>query len=184
MMGLLDDQATRDQVEGLIQIGEVAQHGPGRVRVKFLSRDGVSSGWLSVLHPQAGDHSLPALGTSALCLLLPPDLVDGWVLGIYYPDTAPPPTTDPAVRVLAGDDVRLGSVNAAHKAPLGDVLLKILTGLRELLASVQVATPAGPGQLTAVTTSYGSGPVAAIAGQMAADVADAALLSQRVRVLE
>lgn len=178
-------QDAGELLEGLVRVGRVSEIGAGRVRVTFEDRDGVASPLLQVLHPRTLgqlDYSMPAIGEPVLCLMLPPDQVDGFVLGSVYDARQATPTSDQSVRVVAGEDLRLGAVGASHKAPLGDVLLKILIGLREVLASVQVATPVGPGQLTAVTTDYGSGPVATIAAQLAADVQDAVLLSQTIRL--
>lgn len=184
---LLGNEGVQELLAGLVRVGEVSEIQAGRVRVVFNDRDGVSSGLLQVLHRRtkgALDYDMPSVGEPVLCLMLPPDQVDGFVLGAVYDARQAPPTDDQSVRVIAGEDLRLGSVDASHKAPLGDVLLRVLTGLRELLASVQVQTPSGPGSLTATTTDYGSGLVPAIAAQMATDVADAVLLSQTVRVKE
>jgi len=178
-------RSAQELLDGLVRSGRVSEIGAGRVRVTFEDRDGVASPLLQVLQGRTSgalDYAMPAIGEPVLCLMLPPDQVDGFVLGSLYDAKQATPTEDADVRVLAGDDLRLGAVTAAHKVPLGDVLLKILVGVRELLASVQVATPVGPGQLTGATTNYGSGTFAIIAGQMAADVQDAVLLSQTIRV--
>jgi phage baseplate assembly protein gpV len=187
-MVLLDEDQIKETIDGLIRIGTVAEHSSGaRVRCTFEDRDGLPSNPMPVLQQRATgdlDYAIPAIGAPVVCLMLPPDQTDGFVLGGYYDARQAPPTSDQAVRVIAGSDVRLGSVSATHKVPLGDVLLRVLAGLREVLATAQVATPAGPGQITAATTDYGSGLVAAIAAQMALDVADAVLLSQKILVQE
>ena len=168
-----------------MRVARVSEVAAGRVRVTFADRDDVTSPLLQVLQGRTSgalDYAMPTVGEPVLCLMLPPDQVDGFVLGSIYDAQQATPTEDAAVRVIASEDLRLGAVTAAHKVALGDVLLRILTGLREILATVQVATPAGPGQLTATTTDYGAGPVATIATQLAADVQDAVLLSQTIRV--
>jgi len=184
--GILGNGRMAELLDGLIRVGKVAEHVPGaRVRVTFADRDGVTSQPLQVVQRRtvgAQDNDMPALGEAVLCLMNPPDQTDGFCLGALYDATNPPPEGDPAVRVIGGTDIRLGSSQAGHPAPFGDVLLKILVGLRELLASVQVATPSGPGQLTGATTDYGSGLFSAIAGAMAADVDGAVLNSATVKL--
>lgn len=184
----LGDERVQELLTGLIRVGRVSEIGTdGRVRVTFSDRDGIESGRLLVCQGRTVgqlDASMPTTGEPVLCLMLPPDQIDGFVVGSLYDAKQAPPTGDQTVRVIAGTDLRLGSVAAAHKIPLGDALLKILLGLREMLGSVVVATPSGPGQLTGVTTDYGSGPFAAIATQMIVDISDAVLLSQKIRVEE
>jgi len=187
MGDLFTDTRAQELLSGLVRVGRVSEISTGRVRVTWDDRDGMASPLLQVLHSRTTgqmDYCVPSLGEPVLCLMLPPDQVDGFVLGSLYDAQQATPTDDQAVRVVAGEDLRLGSVDATHQVPLGDVLLRVLTGLRELLGSVVVATPAGPGQLTGVTTDYGSGTFAAIATQLNADIQDAVLLSQRVRVQE
>jgi len=185
-MSLLGDGNVQELLGKMLQVGEVASVGTdGRARCTFADRDGVTSNPLQVVHRRRGDQDMPEVGSSALCLLLPPDFSDGFVLGVVYDaGHAPPVSGSAAPRVTAGDDVRLGSHAAAHKIPLGDVLLRVANGLREMAATVQVICPTGAGKLMATTTDYGAGPFDVVAGQMAADVTDAALLSQRVRVRE
>lgn len=150
----------------LVRVGTVAEVGQdGRVRCTFADRDGVSSAPLPVLHRRRGDQDLPAVGDQAVCLMLPPDLVDGFVLGVIYDAKASPPSNQSAVRVLSGADVRLGSVDAAHPAPFGDVALKLLQGIFDLLRTAVIPTPAGPAPLfgdTAGQNAYGSGGIAAV----------------------
>lgn len=171
-------------LDGLIRIGTVGEVlTDGRVRVTWADRDGVTSQPLAVLQRwSTGSLDMPVVGERVLCLMFPPEQVDGFVLGAPYSRDRPPPVDDPTTRVMAGDLLLLGSVQAGHPAPFGDVLLRILTGLREILESVQVATPAGPGSLTCATTDYGSGLVPAVAAAMAADVEDAVLNSQKIRL--
>jgi hypothetical protein len=179
----LDDDEIRELLNGLVRIGEVAEVlTDGRVRVVFHDRDDTSSLPLLVLQRWTGSQDMPVAGEQVLCLMQPPDQVDGYVLAAIPNRLQPVPTQTPSTRVVAGDEVLIGSIQAGHPAPFGDVLLRILTGLREFLASVQVATPAGPGSLTCVTTDYGSGLASAVAAAMAADVADAVLNSQKVKL--
>jgi hypothetical protein len=180
----LTGERTRELLSGLIRIGTVGEVlTDGRVRVTFADRDGVTSQPLAVLQRwSSGSLSMPVQGEQVLCLMLPPEQTDGFVFGALYAKDRPPPVADPTTRVLAADLLLLGGVQAGHPVPFGDVLLRILVGLREILASVQVATPAGPGSLTCATTSYGSGLVPAVAAAMASDVDDAVLNSQKVRV--
>lgn len=164
----LDDDQVRELIDGLIRIGEVAEVLTGRVRVVFPDRDGVASGLLQVLHRRAKgalDYDMPSVGEPVLCLMLPPDQVDGFVLGAVYDARQPPPTDDPAVRVVAGTDLRLGSVAAAHPAPFGDITLKLLQGIFDLLKTAVIPTPTGPAPLagdTAGQNAYGSGGIAAV----------------------
>jgi hypothetical protein len=179
----LDDEQVRELIDGLIRIGEVAEVlTDGRARVVFRDRDDLSSLPLLVLQRWTGSQDMPVVGEQVLCLMQPPDQVDGFVLGAIPNRLQPVPTQTPSTRVVAGDSILIGSIQAGHPAAFGDVLLRILTGLREILASVQVATPAGPGSLTCATSDYGSGLVPTVAAAMAADVQDAVLNSQAIKL--
>lgn len=175
------DGRTQEQITGLIRTAVVKSHeGDGRVRVTFEDRDGVTSQPLQVVEIAGLDHSIPPVGKQVLCLMQPPDQVEGYVLGGLY-RKGETPTTKAGTRIVGGTEILLGSIQAGHPVPFGDVLLRILQALREMAATVQVATPAGPGQLTATTTAYGAGTYAVIAAAMEADVQDAVLNSAVVR---
>ena len=166
-MSLLGDDEIRTLLEELVRIGTVASVGTdGRVRCTFADRDNVTSNQLPVLHRRRGDQDMPSVGNKALCLMLPPDLVDGFVLGVFYDrSNAPPVSGDAKPRVLAGDDVRLGSDAAAHPLVHGDIALKLLQGIFDLLKTAVIPTGVGPAPLAGDTTgqnSYGSGGVTAV----------------------
>jgi hypothetical protein len=186
---LLGIEHVQELLAGLVRVGEVSEVQAGRVRVVFPDRDGVASGLLQVLHRRAKgtlDYDMPAVGEPVLCLMLPPDQVDGFVLGSVYDARQPPPTEDAAVRVVAGTDLRLGSVNAAHPAPFGDITLKLLQGLFDLLKTAVIPTPTGPAPLagdTAGQNAYGSGGITAVLTAMEnADDGLAGLNSQAIKL--
>ena len=173
----------------LVRQGVVKEHcGGGRIRVVFGDRNGMTSQPLQVLYDRPGDHYLPALGDPVVCLMLPPDQVDGWVLGRPYDARTSPPSDDPDVRVLAGTDIRLGDVDAPHPAPFGDVALKLLQGLFDLLKTAQVMTAWGPAPLAsdvAGQNAYGAGGITVVTTAMA-NAADglAGLNSEKVKLPE
>ena len=165
---LFGNEHVQELLAGLVRVGEVSEVQAGRVRVVFPDRDGVASGLLQVLHRRAKgalDYDMPAVGEPVLCLMLPPDQVDGFVLGSVYDARQPLPTEDQAVRVVAGTDLRLGSVAAAHPAPFGDITLKLLQGLFDLLKTAVIPTSTGPAPLASDTVgqnAYGSGGITAV----------------------
>lgn len=71
---------------------------------------------LPVLVTRQGDFSLPAKDAQVACLMDPGPEGLGVVLGVVYPEGGAP--EGDASRVLAGADVRLGSVDAADKVAL------------------------------------------------------------------
>lgn len=78
----------------------------------FVSRD------LPILFMGRGDYHLPEKDALAVCFI-PDDVVGkGFVLGFIYSDSDAPPTDDGARRVVAGDDLRLGSFDAGDKVAL------------------------------------------------------------------
>jgi hypothetical protein len=170
----LDKAAIGKLLADLIRVGEVASVGTdGRVRVTFADRNNVTSQPLQVLHRRLGDQDMPEVGgAKALCLMLPPDNVDGWVLGVFYDKkNAPPVAGDAAPRVIAGNDIRWGSEAASHPGPFGDILVLLLQGIFDLLKTAVIPTPAGPAPLSGDATganSYGSGGIVAVLTAMEA----------------
>lgn len=71
---------------------------------------------LPVLVTRQGDYSLPAKDAQVACLMEPGPEGLGVVLGVVYPEEGAP--DGESSRVVAGDDVRLGSVDAADKVAL------------------------------------------------------------------
>lgn len=128
MSGPLGDAGAA--LEELLRIGTVAEIGQdGRVRVTFPDRDDMSSAPMPVLHRKRGDQDMPGMGEPVLCLMMPPDLVDGFVLGTLYDrGTAPPVPGTPAVRVLFGDDIRFVSEAAAQAFILGQNTAQMFNG--------------------------------------------------------
>jgi hypothetical protein len=186
---LFGDEHVQELLAGLVRVGDVSEVQAGRVRVVFPDRDGVASGLLQVVHRRAKgalDYDMPSVGEPVLCLMLPPDQVDGFMLGSVYDARQPPPTEDQAVRVVAGEDIRLGSVAAAHPAPFGDITLKLLQGIFDLLKTAVIPTPTGPAPLagdTAGQNAYGSGGVTAVLTAMEqADDGLAGLNSEAIKL--
>jgi len=185
---LLGSERVQELLEGLVRVGEVSEVAAGRVRVTFADRDGVASPLLQVLHRRAKDqldYDMPSVGEPVLCLMLPPDLVDGFVLGSLYTAKQAPPTEDQATRVLASEDLRLGSVEADHQVARGDLVLQLLQGLFDLLKTAVIPTGVGPAPLSGDTTgqnTYGAGGITAVLEQMeASEEGLAGLLSETVR---
>ena len=184
-LDLSGDKAA-ELLDGMLRVGDVAEVGSdGRVRVTFPDRDNVSSSPLQVLQRWRGSTDMPALGEPVLCLMLPPEQTDGFVVGTVYDAKAPPPA-GPAVRVIAGEELRLGSAAADHPAPLGDHLAKLLQGLFDLLKTAVVPTPTGLAPLSGDTTganAYGTGGILAVVAAMEA-AADglAGLNSEKIKL--
>jgi len=185
----LGDERVQELLTGLIRVGRVSEIGDdGRVRVTFEDRDGIESGRLQVCQGRTIgqlDASMPALEEPVLCLMLPPDQIDGFMIGSLYDSKQAPPTGDQAVRVIAGTDLRLGSVDAAYWLARGDRVLKLLQGIFDLLKTAAPQSGVGPVPfLTDVTAAnaYGSGGLSAVLAIMeSADDGLAGLLSDTVR---
>ena len=164
---MLDRSAVQALFAEMVRVGKVAEVSTdGRVRCTFADRDNVSSHPLPVLHRRRGDQDMPAVGAQAICLMLPPDLVDGFCLGVFYDaSNAPPEPGDAGVRVLAGTDIRIGSENATHPVPYGDIVLLLLQGIFDLLRTAVIPTGVGPSPMSADATaqnSYGVGGISAV----------------------
>jgi len=158
------DERVQELLTGLIRVGRVSEIGDdGRVRVTFADRDGIESGRLQVCQGRTIgqlDASMPALEEPVLCLMLPPDQVDGFVVGSLYDAQQAPPTGDQAVRVIAGTDIRLGSVDADHPVSRGDIVHKLLAELFALLRTMVIPVPTGVAPLSgdvAGANAYGTG---------------------------
>lgn len=144
MIGGLDKGGTEKLLADLIRVGKVASVGQdGRVRCTFADRDNVTSPPMPMLHRRRGDQDMPSVGDMALCMMLPPDMVDGFVLGVLYDAIgAPPVPGTPAVRVLSGDDIRFVSEAAAQAFVLGAKL----TSMFNVHTHMTQMGPSGPPQ--------------------------------------
>ena len=98
-------------MKNLIRAGQVSSVNPVRctARVTFLDRDNLVSAELPVLQPCAAGnqfYSLPDVGNSVLCLMLPNDDCGGtgFILGSLYSDEKKPPTDNQDVSMIRFDD--------------------------------------------------------------------------------
>jgi len=185
---LLPDGRVQELIAGLVRTGRVSEVGAGRVRVTFEDRDGMESGLLQVGQKRTKgqlDYSMPAIDEPVLCIMQPPDQVDGFVICSLYDLKQDPPTEDADARVIASGDLRLGSVDAAFWIARGDRVLKLLQGIFDLLKTAVVPTGVGPAPLagdTAGANDYGGGGIVAVVAAMAASPEGlAGLLSETVR---
>ena len=85
-------------IKNLIRAGVVSEVEPDKcaARVTFEDRDGLVSAVLPVLQTSCLSnkfYSLPDVGDSVLCLMLPNDTEGngGFILGSFYTDKNPPP---------------------------------------------------------------------------------------------
>lgn len=124
---------------GMIRTGRVSSTNAQRhtAQVQFFEDDGMVTYDLPVLVTRPGDYSLPAVNTPVVCLLPPGAEGVGFVLGAYYTDEDPPPTSDAGARAVAGDDVRLGSANAEGAVALAPAVNEAFQQLREHFQAVE-----------------------------------------------
>lgn len=144
--------ARRDDIErvafGIVRTGRVSSVGAAKhtARVHFEDDgDDAISFDLSVLATRQGDYSLPAVGALVLCLLVPGASGDGFVLGVLYSDEDDPPTDEEGARVVAGNDVRLGSEAASDAVALApatkDEIQKVLDYAQGIATAIQAGVP-------------------------------------------
>ena len=98
-------------MKNLIRAGQVSSVNPVRctARVTFLDRDNLVSAELPVLQPCAAGnqfYSLPDVGNSVLCLMLPNDDCGGagFILGSLYSDEKKTPTDNQDVSMIRFED--------------------------------------------------------------------------------
>jgi phage baseplate assembly protein gpV len=109
------------QIAGMVRTGRVSSTDKNKhtARVEFAD-DGEDqlSYDLQILVTRPGDYSLIAPGALVACLFVPGSSGDGFILGALYNDEDAPPADDDEVRVIEGEDLRLGASNAIDKVAL------------------------------------------------------------------
>lgn len=98
-----------DNVAEIIKHGVVSSINPAKAtaRVTFPDRDDVVSYDLPVMQHNTGFakfYSMPKVGQNAVCIFLGTGLEDGFIVGSFYNDEQPPPTTDAAIHVIDFED--------------------------------------------------------------------------------
>lgn len=109
-------------MKNLIRAGIVSAVNPAtaKARVTFLDRDNLVSAELPVLQPCAAGnqfYSLPDVGNSVLCLMLPnADDGSGFILGSLYSDEKKPPTDNQEVSMIRfGDGTTISYNRKTHE---------------------------------------------------------------------
>lgn len=112
-------------------------------RVFFDESDGLESWDLPVLVARPGDYSLPPKDAQVLCAMEPGPEGLGYVLGVLYNEVDEPPTDDAGARVLAGDDVRLGSADATDAVALAPAVKTEIQKVLDYAKGIKTAVQAG-----------------------------------------
>lgn len=104
---------------------------------------GVQSADLPVLVRYPGDRAMPPAGTLVLCAMQPGAEGIGWILGCHYSESDAPPTEDAGVRVVKGDDLRLGGVDAEAAVALAPATKGEIQKVLDYAAGISDAINAG-----------------------------------------
>ena len=184
--------ALEQKVNNIVRCGFVTavDAAKGHVRVR-LPEKGVVTPWLQVLQPVSnggdGDYAMPRVDDQVAVLFIPVGLSRsvGVVLGSMYSLAQMPPVDDAGLRVIYGEEVRLGSSESETPVARGDKVHDLIQGILDLLqtASPVVTSVGNPMPLatdTAGTNSYGAGGITTVAALMAADLAT--MQSEKVKV--
>lgn len=95
----------------MTETAEILKHGvissvnPSKAtaRVTFADRDNLVSYDLPVLQHNSGSvkfYSMPSVGQPVLCLFLGTGMENGFIVGSFYTDENPPPTTDANIHLM------------------------------------------------------------------------------------
>lgn len=134
----------------IVRVGRVssAAAGAGTARVVFddtESGDTVTHD-LPVLYPRTKsvqDAWTLTAGEQVVCVFLPCGEEAGFVLGAHYSTSEAPPANDPNLRVVAGAEVRVGSVAASDPVALKSLVEQQFATLKTAIENAAVVAQDG-----------------------------------------